>query len=122
MKTANGDLLRLRCNLIDGPELRCPQCADWLPITAEFWRLNKWEACVACGRERARLYAKIRQRNAEYRAGAVERSRRYRAWLKRVCPEYLPAYERERKAHRRQYQRDRRARIAREREEGQVAA
>jgi hypothetical protein len=103
--------MRLRVALGQEPELRCPWCDEWWPITADFWRLNDWDKCLACNRERARLYQQLRCRDAQYRTANAEKSRRYRAWLAATCPEYLPAYERERKAYRREYARQRRARL-----------
>jgi DNA-directed RNA polymerase subunit RPC12/RpoP len=101
--------LRLRLSLIDGPELRCPHCGEWWPITTEFWEKNEWHRCLSCKRERARLYARLRQRDAEYRTKKAEASRRYRAWLNEKYPHYVDAYERERKARNRKASRDRRA-------------
>lgn len=96
--------LRLRYSLVDGPELRCPWCGEWWTITPEHWdtKRNDYDRCLACDRERSRLYAALRQRDAEYRTAKAEKSRRYRRWLKEHCPEYLPAYDRERKARERQ--------------------
>lgn len=93
--------MRLRLSMIDGPELRCPHCAEWWPITFEFWEKNEWHMCLSCKRERARLYARLRQRDAEYRTKKAEASRKYRAWLAATCPEYISAYDRERKARNR---------------------
>ena len=108
------DLLRLRLSLIDGPELRCLHCGEWWAITTEHWDANEWHMCLPCKRERARLYARLRQRDAEYRSAKAEKSRRYRAWLAKECPQYLPAYERERKARRRQYATERREKLRKE--------
>ena len=95
------DQFRLRLSLIDGPELRCPHCGTWWAITTEHWEINEWHMCLACKRERAKLYARLRQRDAEYRTVKAEKSRRYRRWLMENCPEYLPAYERERRSRER---------------------
>ena len=103
--------MRLRVTLGQEPELRCPHCGEWWTLTPDCWRLNDWDRCLACSRERARLYQRLRSRYAEYRTASAERSRRYRSWIKRVCPEYLPAYERERAAGRREYAKARRARL-----------
>jgi len=100
---------RLRLSLIDGPELRCPHCGCWYPIDTEHWEKNEWHLCLACKRERARLYAKLRQRDAEYRTKKAEASRRYRNWLKETCPQYLSAYDRDRKARNREKARQHRA-------------
>lgn len=99
---------RLRVRLGEEPELRCPYCGDWWPITSECWRLNDWDKCLACSRERSRLYQQLRLRDPFYKAKNVDKSRRYRAWLRKTCPQYLPAYERERRAQRREYARKRR--------------
>jgi hypothetical protein len=97
----HADQLRLRLSLTDGPELRCPHCGEWWPITTEFWRLNKWHRCIACERERARLYSAIRRQDPTFRADQAVRSKRYREWLKRACPENVAAYDRERQERRR---------------------
>jgi hypothetical protein len=94
--------LRLRYSLIDGAELRCPHCGTWWQITPEHWEKNEWHMCLPCKRERAKLHAKLRYRDAQYRADKAGRSRRYRAWLKENCPQYLQAYDRERKERSRQ--------------------
>jgi hypothetical protein len=93
---------RLRLSLIDGPELRCPHCSEWWPITTEFWEKNEWHMCLSCKREKSRLYARLRQRDAEFRTKKAAASRRYRAWLKATAPEYVAAYDRERKARNRE--------------------
>lgn len=99
---ALGAPFRLRVRALgEEPELRCPHCGEWWPITPEFWRLNDWDKCLACSRERARLYAALRQRDAEYRTAKAEKSRRYRNWLKEHCPQYLAAYDREKRARNR---------------------
>lgn len=100
--------LRLRLSLVDGPELRCPHCGEWWPITTEFWRLNKWHMCRTCERERSRLYARMRNKDPDFRSYKAAASRHYRLYLKENAPQYLPAYERERKEQRREYQRQRR--------------
>lgn len=96
-----GDAFRLRLSVIEGayvPELRCPHCTQWLFIDTENWEKNEWHMCLACKRMRAKLYAAIRQRDAGFRKDKAVKSRRYRAWLKAVYPQYLPAYDRERRA------------------------
>jgi hypothetical protein len=95
--------LRLRFSLIDGPELRCLHCDTWWPIVPECWRAdrNEWHMCLACQREKARLYAALRMRDKEYRVAKADKSRRYRAWLKEACPQYLQAYDREKRARNR---------------------
>jgi hypothetical protein len=95
------DMFRLRLSLVDGPTLRCPHCGEWWAITPEFWRVNVWHKCLACLREQARLYHHLRMRDKEYRGEKAVKSRRYRLWLKKTCPEYLPAYDREKKARER---------------------
>lgn len=106
------DRLRMRLDLLDGPELRCPHCGEWWPITTEFWEKNEWHMCLSCKRERAKLYARIRQRDAMYRAEKADKSRRYRAWLKANAPEYVAAYDRERKARARAQAKARRQEVA----------
>jgi len=99
------DSFRLRLSLIDGvyvPELRCPHCGQWLLIDTENWEPGEWHMCLACKRMKSRLYAALRQRDAEYRTQKAEKSRRYRKWLKETYPQYLQAYEREKKARNRE--------------------
>jgi hypothetical protein len=107
-----GDQMRLRFSLVDGPELRCPHCGEWWAITPDCWRTNKWDRCLACNRERGRLYQALRRRDPAFRADAALYQRRYRSWLRRSAPELMAAYERERSARRRQQARERRARAA----------
>jgi hypothetical protein len=109
-----GDQLRLRMSLIDGPELRCPHCSEWWAITPEFWDTarSEFHMCIACKRDRARLYQRLRQRDKEYRDQKAEKSRRYRAWLAKTCPEYLKTYDRDRKSRQREYMRNRRLMLA----------
>jgi hypothetical protein len=108
------DQFRLRLSLTDGPSLRCPYCGEWWPITTDFWRINVWYMCLACLREKAKLYQLLRGRDAQYRAKKAEKSRRYRKWLAETCPQYLPAYDRERKARDRE-----RARLHRAKQKGE---
>jgi len=103
------DPFRLRLPLGEEPELRCPHCGEWWAISTEFWEPNEWHMCRACKRERAKLYQRLRQRDKDYAKAKADASRRYRVWLARTCPQYLPAYERERKARNRE-----KARLARE--------
>jgi hypothetical protein len=77
-------------------------------LVTEFWEKNEWHMCLTCKRERAKLYARIRQKDPEYRKANVERSRRYRLWVRENCPQYLNAYDRERKARNRVAARERR--------------
>lgn len=97
---------RLRLTPGSEPELRCLHCGEWWAISTEFWRLNKWHMCKACENERARLYQQLRSRDKEYRTQKAEYSRRYRKWLSETCPEYLPAYDRERRARGRERARE----------------
>ena len=106
------DSFRLRLSLIDGqytPELRCPHCTQWLLIDTENWEKDEWHMCLACKRMKAKLYAALRQRDAEYRKNKAVKSRRYRAWLKATYPQYIQAYDRERKARDRARAREYRA-------------
>jgi hypothetical protein len=106
------DTFRLRLTVIEGvytPELRCPHCTQWLLIDTECWEPNEWHMCLACKRMKAKLYAALRQRDAEYRKDKAGKSRRYRKWLMENHPTYLPAYEREKKARQREKAREYRA-------------
>jgi hypothetical protein len=105
------DQFRLRLSLIDGPELRCPHCGEWWSITTDHWEINEWHMCLPCKREKARLYAAMRQYDPQYRDAKNAKSRRYRKWLKETYPQYIRAYDRERKARDREYARERRARL-----------
>lgn len=97
------DVFRLRWSFADGPELRCGHCGEWWQITPEHWqvRLSRFHMCLACERERARLYAAMRQYDPQYRQAKNAKSRRYRKWLKETYPQYIRAYDRERKARER---------------------
>lgn len=102
---ADGPQFRLRLSLIEGayvPELRCPHCGQWLLIDTENWDKDDWHMCLACKRMRAKLYARLLQYDPQYREAKAAKSRRYRKWLAETCPQYLPAYERERKARNRE--------------------
>jgi hypothetical protein len=99
------DLFRLRLSLIDGayvPELRCPHCGQWLFIDLENWERDEWHMCRACKRMQAKLNAALLQRDEHYRTQKAEKSRRYRKWLKETYPQYLQAYEREKRARNRE--------------------
>lgn len=98
----SGHHLRLRLSLLDGPELRCLHCGDWWPIDTEHWEKQEWHMCLPCKRDRARLYQKLRQADAEWRSRKAAASRRYRLWLKANCPQYLQAYDREKRARNRE--------------------
>lgn len=98
------DQFRLRLSVIDGayvPELRCPWCGQWLFINTENWEPNEWHMCLACKRMQAKLYARLKQADAEYRTKNADKARRYRVWLKKHAPTYLPAYERDRRGRER---------------------
>ncbi len=98
-------LFRLRLSVIEGqyvPELRCPHCGFWYTIDTENWEPNEWHMCLACKRMQAKLYAALRQRDEHYRLEKAEKSRRYRKWLKETYPQYLQAYEREKRARNRE--------------------
>jgi len=95
------DQFRLRLTVIDGtytPELRCGWCGTWWLIDTECWEPNEWHMCLACKRMRAKLYAAMRQHDAEYRDQKKVASSRYRKWLRENHPTYLQAYERERRS------------------------
>lgn len=111
--SASDSFRRLRVEPGSEPELRCPHCNEWWPLTAEFWRLNEWSRCVACKREQDRLRAAVKRADPAYREAAAAYQRRYRSYVKRTAPGLLEAYDRERRAKRRVDQR-----IARE---GQAA-
>lgn len=43
----------------EGPELQCPWCREFWPLTSEFWMSSRLYKCLACRREetRARMAA-----------------------------------------------------------------
>jgi len=94
------------------PELKCRWCEEFWPLTPEFWERNNYAQCRSCRREQQRLYQMLRRRDPEFNARETQRVGRYRAWLKEVAPQYLAAYDRERKARKRQWIRDHRVQVA----------
>lgn len=105
---------RLRVQPGEEPELRCPQCNEWWPITVEFWTLNRWWRCLTCKREGDRLRAALRRKDPEYQRKQAEYIARYRAYLRKTSPDLVPAWDREMQARRREYDRQYRARKAQE--------
>lgn len=103
---------RLRVQLGHEPELRCPHCDEWWPLDIEFWRLNEWDRCRSCKQESDRLRKAIRRLDPDYRKSAADSQRRYRAYVKRTAPGLLEAYDRERRATKREWLRQYRARNA----------
>ena len=87
--------------MIDGLEMLCPWCSEWLPVVPEFWDMVRWYRCNACTAERSRLYQAMRRLDPEYRLHEVEKTRRYRNEIKRAYPDLIPAYDRERRAKKR---------------------
>lgn len=96
------DRFRLRMEPGQDPELRCPHCGEWWAITLDHWDKNEWHMCLPCKRDRAKLYQRLRMRDAQYRDKQAEKSRRYRGWLKATYPQYLQAYDREKRARNRE--------------------
>ena len=94
------------------PELRCRWCNEFWPLTPEFWEAKGFVQCRECRREQQRLYQMLRRRDPAFNSREVARVGRYRAWVKLVAPEYLAAYDRERKARRRQWISEQRAKAA----------
>lgn len=99
----------LRWSPIDGPELRCAHCGEWWsigPDCREYWKAGRWTTCLACIRETQRLAtAKRRADDETYRQRGVERTRRYRRWMKRHHPDLVAALDREYRATQRERQR-----------------
>lgn len=100
---------RLRLSIVDGPELRCGHCGEWWALTPEFWRQGNFTRCIACTNERSRLYQALRRRDPAFRAFEVDKTRRYRVWLRKAAPGLLEAYDRERRAERRAWLKEYRA-------------
>lgn len=100
---------RLRLSLIDGPELRCAHCGEWWAITPEFWANNNFSRCRACSNERAAMYQALRRRDPAFRSFEIDKTRRYREWVRKAAPGYLEAYDRERRAKHREWLRAYRA-------------
>lgn len=75
-------------------ELYCHGCREWWPVTLEFWpsRTSFWR-CRACERERSRLYQAQKSLDPEFRVKNVNKSRRYRAYLRNEAPELIPVNE-----------------------------
>lgn len=103
---------RLRVQPGDEPELRCPHCDEWWPLTDEFWRLNAWDRCRSCKQEADRLRAAIRRLDPDYQKRSAEYQRRYRHYVKRTAPGLLEAYDRERRARKREWLREYRSKEA----------
>lgn len=85
---------RIRLAEDDSPELFCYGCREWWPVSIEFWpsRTSFWR-CRACEKERARLYQVRKLLDPEGRIKNVNKSRRYRAYLRGEEPELLPVNE-----------------------------
>jgi hypothetical protein len=80
----------------DEPQVYCYSCGEWWAITIEFWRCRtQFDRCRACDDERARLYQAQRAFDPDHRLRQVEKSRRYRAYLKGIAPELYEAYRRD---------------------------
>jgi hypothetical protein len=97
-----------------GPELECRWCDEYWPLTREYWNVRRdggveADRCRPCERERNRLRYVLLQHDPDYREGARQRARRYRYYIRRQHPHLAAAYQRERTAIEREYQRQRRA-------------
>jgi hypothetical protein len=103
---------RLRYSIVDGPELRCVHCGEWWPIDTECWQAGAWDRCRQCRNEWNRLYQAMRRRDPAFRLSELGRVKKYRQWVMRTHPEYLAAYDRERRARHREYLREYRKRAA----------
>ena len=108
LRTVTGDKLSLRWSQIDGLELRCPWCGEWWALDSEFWTMNYWDKCTACRRERSRLWQAMRRTDPAFREYEIEKNRRYRASIRRMYPDLLAAYDRERRAQKRVWLRNKR--------------
>jgi hypothetical protein len=96
-----------------GPELECRWCDEFWPLTLEFWAVKRdghvnADRCRSCESERGKLRHALMRMDPDYMVGQRQRARRYRQTIRRLHPELVDAYERERKAMDRQFQRERR--------------
>lgn len=74
---------RLRIATYDDPELYCHGCQDFYPVTLEFWHSKTdFSRCRGCENERKRLHQAKRLLDPEGRIKNIEKSRRYREYLK----------------------------------------
>jgi hypothetical protein len=76
-------------------------------MTHEFWPAALWR-CLACERERARLYQARRRLDPEFRLRQINKSRRYQAFLRGTKPELVEVEAREQRIDRAAAQRERR--------------
>jgi hypothetical protein len=99
--------------------MECRWCEEWWPLTLEAWQITRSgriraDRCRSCENERGKLRHALLSIDPNYVEGQRQRVRRYRSVIRRLHPELVDAYERERKALDR--------RTARERREQQAAA
>lgn len=89
---------RIRLTEDDIPELYCHGCQEWWPVTIECWpsRTSFWR-CRACEAERSRLYQARKRLDPEGYIQNINKSRRYRAYLRDEEPELLPAVDAEKR-------------------------
>jgi len=101
----------------DDPELLCWGCHDWFPLTLEFWPSRvSFGLCRACTNERARLYQARKRMDPEHRRREVQKSKRYRAYLKGIDIGLVEVEDREQRLRRMaEQQRYRDREVARER-------
>jgi len=93
-----------------GPELECRWCDEYWPLTLDYWGVGRdgrvvTDRCRSCESERGRLRHAVMSMDPAYVEGQRQRVRRYRTAIRRLHPELVDAYERERKAMSREYQR-----------------
>ena len=96
-----------------GPEMECRWCDEYWPLTREFWNAARdgrvaADRCRSCEQERGLLRYALLRLDPNYMEGERQRNRRYRRTIRRLHPDLVDAYERERKMIDREYQRERR--------------
>lgn len=95
-----------------GPELECRWCDEYWPLPLDYWNVRNGvvmaDRCRSCDNERGKLRHALMRLDPDYVEHQRQRARRYRTLVRRTHPDLVAAYERERKAKSREYQRQRR--------------
>lgn len=105
-----------------GPEMLCPYCLEYFPLTVEYWLIQpdrvtvRADRCRSCHNERNKLYQALRRLDPAFRESEKERNRAYRNWyrpaIRKHHPELLEAYDRDRRERERVEARERHAAAA----------